>query len=476
MNSSRWISAPDVAVQQWHVGPGVDIAAYALSWLWVLVPLMFVGDTRADYMAGFIAILVLTDLHRHFGLPYVYLDAQIRRRFPVRFFVLPAVMLGLWAASPYFKRLGPSFAVLDVVGLAALVVALAQLLRRDGQGDRPPWRALAAIGLPGIVLAVMPLAGETGVERGWIWLAIAVLSSRLLVSVWPQPGTRRHGTTVTLGVIAIAMVVATNYPALRIHPRDLIAGIVVFTGAWNIWHVLMQKYGILRLYSAKSGRDTKVPGWVDRLLLLAWIPVFLLWLGPANREAVLGAYRQGRGTLVPVLDAMEAAQPYLLAPAIALVLSALALFLWHEWRANRFTNAPRLWLAAGTTSLSAAFFVVHPLKVYLAYGFSHAIEYMVFVWAFQRRRYAKPLAHNPTLARVLKHPWIAYGGFTGGGALLIIALQYGPQWMPPSARPYFLGFSTAEWFVYWGLYQSMVHFYFDSFMWKMRRGTTRAHI
>lgn len=454
----------------------MDVAAYALSWLWVLVPLMFVGDTRADYMAGFIAILVLTDLHRHSGLPYVYLDSEIRRRFTVRFFVLPAVMLGLWGGSPYFKRLGPSLSIVDVAGVVALVAVLVRLLRRDGEGQNPPWRALAAIGLPGTVIVVVALVSDMSIERGWIWLAVAVVGSVLLDAVWPRAGMRRRGTAVVLGVITVGMLVATRYPPLRIRPPDLIAGVVVFTGAWNIWHVLMQKYGIMRLYSAKTGRASKVPGWVDRLLLLAWIPVFLLWLGPANRDAVVGAYRQGRGTLVPALDAMQAAQAYLLAPAVGLVASALALFLWHEWRANRFTNAPRLWLAAGTTLLSAAFFVVHPLKVYLAYGFSHAVEYMVFVWAFQRRRYAKPLTHNPTLARMLKHPWLTYGGFLCGGAALIIVLQYGRLWMPRGARPYFLGFSATEWLVYWGLYQSMVHFYFDSFMWKMRSNSTRAHI
>ena len=38
--------------------------------------------------------------------------------------------------------------------------------------------------------------------------------------------------------------------------------------------------------------------------------------------------------------------------------------------------------------------VVDPVRAFLAFSFSHAVEYMVFVWAFQRRRYAAPLPHD----------------------------------------------------------------------------------
>ena len=32
------------------------------------------------------------------------------------------------------------------------------------------------------------------------------------------------------------------------------------------------------------------------------------------------------------------------------------------------------------------------------------------------------------------------------------------------------------WLLYWGIYQSMVHFYFDGFLWKMRKKSVRANI
>lgn len=471
----RFISAPDVAVTRWHVGPVVDVAAYAFSWVWILIPLAMMGDAKADYLGVFIGVLIITDLHRHIGLPYVYLDSQVRSRHAVRFFVLPAVMFVLWFGAPYFKRFGPSLSVSAVLGALALVVVLIELMRRD-VGDAPPWAALLKIGVPAAcATALVFVVG--GDARGPMWLGVAALSSWGLRRVWPsvvRSSNRTPWVLLGLGVV-MGVTATTSLPALR--PRDVISGVAVVAGAWNIWHVLMQKYGILRLYNAKSGNASKVPGWVDRLILFAWIPLFLVWVGPANRNAVLGAYRQGSKILVPILDTMTAVQPYLMAPSVALVIGALALFLRHEWRANGLRNAPRLWLAAGTTLLSLAFFFLHPLKVYVAYGFSHAVEYIVFVWAFQRRRYAAPLPHRPTLARILRRPGLAYGGFVVGGAVLIFVLQYyGRNVFAERDQPYFVGFSTAEWFVYWGMLQSMIHFYFDSFMWKMRHPSTRAHI
>ena len=41
---------------------------------------------------------------------------------------------------------------------------------------------------------------------------------------------------------------------------------VVFT--WDIWHVLMQQYGFLRIYDAKDGRVDSLGAWADRAVAL----------------------------------------------------------------------------------------------------------------------------------------------------------------------------------------------------------------
>jgi len=115
--------------------------------------------------------------------------------------------------------------------------------------------------------------------------------------------------------------------------------------------------------------------------------------------------------------------------------------------------------------------------VYMALAFGHAVEYMVFVWAFQRRRYARPLAHDPLLGRLLRYPLAAYGVFTIGAAVLFVLGSYwGVLIFRDQPRPELFGAPLALWFGFWAVYQSMVHFYFDGFLWKMRLPELRAQL
>ena len=104
--------------------------------------------------------------------------------------------------------------------------------------------------------------------------------------------------------------------------------------------------------------------------------------------------------------------PFLVILFIVLfVVVAIAIWIVSEWRANRMRNMPRLWMFIGQNVLAVSFLMFNPVKAYLAFAFSHAVEYMIFVWAFQRRRYDKPLPHKPLLQRVLRHPATAYIGY-----------------------------------------------------------------
>jgi hypothetical protein len=390
------LPAAGESARDWHVNPALDLAAYAFGWAWVLVPLLLCGDAHPfDYLAFYILVTTLSFVHRHYTLPYAYLDAQVfaahRRRF-VRF---PLAMLLLFLPSPYL------------------------------------W----------------------GAELPMTWLG--------------------------------------GPDAAPLPLRPLLAAVIFFSGAWNVWHTYMQKYGILRLYEAKSGGGAGtssgalpargggrgVPGWSDRLLVLAWVPLYLVWLAPAHADEVsryLGSVREHTG---PLIAALRAAQSWLLPPAIALVAFSLASFVVHEWRAHRMRVAPRLWMAAGTLSVSAAFLVVNPVKVYMALAFGHAVEYMVFVWAFQRRRYARPLTHDPLLGRLLRRPLTAYAIFTlGAAALFVLGSYWGILIFRDRPRPELFGAPLALWFGFWAVYQSMVHFYFDGFLWKMRLPELRAQL
>jgi hypothetical protein len=349
----------------WHVSPSVDLTAYAFSWALVLVPLTLLADRTAQ-IALLLLVVGLTFAHRHYTLPYVYLDRQTFEMYPARFTWFPLVMLVGFTLSPL------------------------------------------------------------------LWTTSA---------------------------------------------RIVVAAVVFFAGAWNVWHVYMQKYGILRLYAAKERSGTGHPRWVDRFLLFSWVPLYLVWLGPSYRDEIATSFPTVESLALPLVDAMARLGPPLVVPAAAVVAASLVFFTAYEWRASRFRNRARLGMALGTSGLSASFLLFNPVHVFMAFAFSHAVEYMVFVWAFQKKRYEEPLAHRPMLGEVLRRPWLAYLGFTLGITVpYLLARFYGYLLFPSATNPIVLGTTIERWAFYWSVYQSLVHFYFDGFLWKMRRPATIEHL
>jgi len=512
LRSAVRIPAPDERVEQWHLSPLIDLGAYSLSWAWVLIPLLLLGPTQPDYLAVYIFTIALTDLHRHFGLPYVYLDGQIRGRYPARFWLLPLILFGAFAASPSLADTSLTLSPVGVAALAACLVLLLQILRRDGGEAAVPMPELVAVlasagAIAGVLSWVRPLA----FDDGWWWIGAALFSStyfdsqrlRRAAKASADSASERGATTseraiasdggpgfaasmIIVALIGVALAVqqwAESHELVVDTPvTSLLAAVGVFAALWNFWHVYMQKYGIMRMYGAKArgrfaGDAAEVPGWTDKALVLCWLPLYFAYLGPLYREIAVDYFDDASAVLPGFIDLLEQAMPVTIPLTVALVVVVHALWLRAEWRASRLRSWPRLAMAAGTTGLALCFFVFDPVKVYLAFAFSHALEYCVFVWAFQRKRYHQPLAHQPLLGRLLRHPLVFYAGMIIVFAISIALLKFWGRLIVPGAeRPELLGYRTGYWLGFWGVYQSMIHFYFDGFLWKMRLPSVRANI
>jgi hypothetical protein len=358
-------SSPD-----WHVSPAIDIAAYHFSWAWVLLPMFFATqETTVYYIYAFVMGANLA--HRHFGLPYAYLDRDVFNRFERQLTWFPQFCILMLAATPL-------------------------LLTRSG----------------------------------------------------------------TIGATAV--------------------GAVVFLSLlWNFWHVYMQKFGILRLYQAKSPALTHqgTPAWIDKYFILCWIPLYLSYLVPKYKDLIFANGPDVKGPLSVIVSFMERNERWLIAPTAAIAAAGVGLWLWHEWRARRFQNRPRMSAAAGMLALSTSLFWANPVEAYIAFGFSHAVEYMVFVWAFQRRRYARPHPQPSTMERLLRHPRTWYVSFIAVfGALGILEGSWGSLIMKGSHPVQWFGMTAGKWLFYYAVYESLVHFYMDGFLWKMRRADVRENI
>jgi hypothetical protein len=270
-----------------------------------------------------------------------------------------------------------------------------------------------------------------------------------------------------------------RWPDTDLPLKALVTAVVFGAGLWNIWHTLAQKYGILRIYTAKaqSQYEASVPPWVDRLFVLGWLPLIVSYVVPPFAEAIRAEFRIAHLFVEPLVSWLVTAEPIAAPISAAFAIASSAIFTAFEWRTHRFRNRPRLSMAIGIGSLWACFVLIDPIKVYLAFAFSHGLEYMVFVWAYQRRRYTRKRSPKPVMARLLVHPGFAYSTYTLALAAIYVLLrdwQDFSLWQLPSVRVG--GMKLGAWIFYWGVFQSLLHFYFDGFLWKTRQPEMRESL
>ncbi len=484
---ARVVPPADTPAPRWHVSPLVDLAAYHYSWLFILVPLALSGDRHPkDYLGIFAFGMTLSLCHRYYTLPYVFLDKQVFQQHVTRFTLFFYLLnLGGVASAFFFKFRAPKgfYLPVDVAMALAGLTLVIQCVVADRRGHRFSVRALVAVAAPFTLAVALGLGGVFTAHHEAVAVVVSVLfaAAGVVVALEDRP---RFLLAAAPAVAAGAAVVTVllHAPTLaegRVKGSAIVGIVGVVAATWNVWHTLMQKFGIMRVYAAKSPVpvEKRTPPWVDRLLIFGSFPLLAVWIGPSQRETLLHQSRSVTQYLMPLVDGFAVAQPYLLVPFGLLSAASLGLFVWYERRADGFTGWPRVSMALALTLLNASFLVLSPLKVYIAYGFSHAVEYMVFVWAFLRRRYARPLAHEPLLQKALRRPWLAYGVFTLTIGLTFFVTQYGPKlgFVEHGGFSVF-GVKVSAWLFSFAIWQSLAHFYFDGFLWKMRLPAVRASL
>jgi len=313
-------------------------------------------------------------------------------------------------------------------------------------------------------------------RKRFIWVPV-ILAAGLLATP-----TLLH-TSIPSGALALG---SLEWPASEFRLASILLSVIVVAGIWNVWHTMAQKYGILRIYTAKARAESSgsgfekrlddaenhpggVPGWVDRVFIMGWLPLIVCYVVPRFAETVIREFGIAKNFVEPLLGFLAAGEEILVPLSVAIAAASAANFAFFEWRFNRFRNRPRLSMALGTFALWAGFVLFDPIKVYLAFAFSHGLEYMVFVWAFQRRRYAEHRDPQPLMGRILEHPWIAYPLYTLAlGGLYVLLHEWDPFdfWQVPKIRVATI--KLGQWVFFWGVFQSLLHFYYDGFLWKTR--------
>jgi hypothetical protein len=208
---------------------------------------------------------------------------------------------------------------------------------------------------------------------------------------------------------------------------------------WNLYHIITQKFGVMRAYAVKLGYGDST---LERRMLLSWVA--LVTAAAVARHHKIIPYELSRWhgpdmSWIPSLAWSE----WLPLPAGAAAAYYTGRWLAQEARHFAVANVPKLVFTASVALLLATF--QKSLVVgYMVFGFSHALEYIAFVNIYG--------AHKPGLAAWIRTPVLMNPAFICGVVLLYLLLGAGPFGLV-------LGYTT---------YNSYLHFLYDGYLWKMR--------
>lgn len=344
------------------------------------------------------------------------------------------------------------------------------LLLVFGLGIDGRWSAGGVAGAgrePGLGAALTIALGASYVHRHYTFLIV----------YGDRDTYARHRGIFTVGAAAAFVLVALAYrgrswlvfdvPGLD-RPVSAWMLTLVATGAWNVWHTIMQRHGIHRVYAglvrrvdAEAGARIGGPaqGRRDKVLLwslVATVAVLVLMFRTSTFAGIGNARRL-----------LALSQPWLGGAAGWSVLVAGVAWLgWigAAWVRCEFgaslpaiARLPRLAAWFATLTLLAVFVVHGPVVGYLCFGTAHALEYVAFVHHFGRQKFAGRDDHGPpagVLPVVLRHATVS--------APLLIAALLAVYWLLLDAR-------TTELFLVHYTATSLLHFWYDGLIWKVSK-------
>jgi hypothetical protein len=301
------------------------------------------------------------------------------------------------------------------------------------------WIALSPTTDATLAAAVIVHAGATFVHRQYVFVYV-------------------YGDNETLAqrrafVFAPLLVFVPLLGAMLYAP-EYVTWIFLGDRVWSIWHSVMQKYGIWRIYAGKAGGglETREHARRDRAFLFAQYVALIV---------IMVTWRPRELTFVPHLQSYVAkvAPTSLLGHLVAYGILAAGAGVAAWWIAGELrasetgTRVPRWSFLVSILALYAITIVHGPIIGYLVFGTSHALEYIAFAHHFGEKKYGAASA-RASLARSLLAS-ARRAPFVIGGLAIVwaVARRYDevPAWIAVL------------------LATGALHYLYDGWIWKLRK-------
>jgi hypothetical protein len=432
----------------WIASPSTDLIYFGFGWvpifaLFVLLERLGLRDTGWQPLLVF--VLFVNFLHRHLTLPLVYADPEQFDRRRSAYILLPILCLVFTVATVSYVQPG-RFVSRPLAGSPTLRSG-DHLVFQYRKGHEPRYLEIGFNGLQPNYSAV-----AEHLQQGLAGIAAARFQDgRLEISLLgthPEESlrlSRVYSNLETAPRLGLEASVGTT-----VRPGRPWFSILLFLSvAWTIYHTVMQKMGILRVYSRKAGYGV---AWLDKGILYAWFVYLFFQLASLPKVQSRAAELSEAGKILnSLLTPVAPVLPYLAGISLLAALAVTALYLGNEWRqVGRFHWPKNLFVLS--TLLLYATFAYDFMVGYAVFAFSHAIEYLAFVNLFSRRKYLTRAEDSSPLAHWVRRQAWYFGAFTLGIAAIFLPWRL-------------LSDATLTWYI---VGSSFLHFLYDGWIWKVR--------
>lgn len=317
-------------------------------------------------------------------------------------------------------------------------------------------------------LLIMPLV--MFVQTPWMGVDVDTIS--ILVAAFGGLGHHLPGMIRAYGdrdlfqrfrwrfILAPIFLLAVCVPLAQYH----LNGMYLVLSVWGCWHALMQVYGFVRIYDVKVGSVSPVTAYWDWLMCLFWFSTAQVF-SSGKMSRLLEYWYSSGGTLIPP-KAVHGFQWLCLMMSVA-VLVGFSINYVNQIRSGNSPNPAKiLMLASGIGFWWFAMVYVDNILLGIAiFEMFHDVQYLAIVWLYNCRR----VNSSPNIGTFMRFVFRRSSSM----AMLYIGLvlAYGTIGFFARDLQYDSVKRTLGGFI-WA--STILHFYFDGFIWKVREKSIRV--
>ena len=247
-------------------------------------------------------------------------------------------------------------------------------------------------------------------------------------------------------------------------------GFFILLALWDMWHFFMQHYGFMRIYEVKRHKPSRLSGRLDWMLAATWFTYIVIASPHYLVNFMERCHRYGFGLYSWINpDYLHDLRQWILVLAIAVSL----VYLVYLLRLSR-QKEPIVWpkLAISLTTFLTVYYAYIVLDdVILGYAMTalaHDIQYFAIVWIYNHGVLKRSQRLGASFFRYL----FADGRFRIVLFYVALILLYGGVEAMARATENYLIYDLVKVLI---ATTAFMHYYYDGFMWKVRKKEIRQN-